>query len=152
MIFEVQKYNLIFEDAFYSLAIGFLVGFINQFLAIFLFKNKKAIFVKDVLVSIVFAFLIFSYTVSFANYKVVRWYNILFAILGICLFSPCFSKSGHILLLMFSSCVVFLFRMIKGKILSFFVKKKKKYNLKRNKNKCEKSEENLKNNDILLYN
>lgn len=98
MIFEVQSYSFIFQDRIYSLAIGFVTGFVNQLLAVFLYKGKVKIFIRDILVSLFFTVLIFSYSVSFANYKILRWYNVAFALAGAVLFTPCFSTAGNLLL------------------------------------------------------
>ena len=152
MIFEVQSYALIFQDMVYSLGVGFLAGFINQLLAVFLYKNKKAVFVRDVIMSIIFTVLVFSYTVSFANYKVLRWYNVLFALIGLILFTPCFSKGGHLLVLLFASLVVFMLRTTKQRIFGFFSTPKEKIRKNLKQTNCEKSDEVLKTEDILLYN
>ncbi len=152
MIFEVQSYWLIFQDMVYSLGVGFIAGFINQLLAVFLYKNKKAVFVRDIIMSIVFAVLVFSYTVSFANYKVLRWYNVLFALIGLVLFTPCFSKGGHLMVLLVASSAVFMVRTAKHNIVKMFsrCREKRRKNLKQTN--CEKSNDVLKNEDILLYN
>lgn len=152
MIFEVQSYALIFQDMVYSLGVGFLVGFINQLLAVFLYKNKKAVFVRDIIMSIIFTVLVFSYTVSFANYKVLRWYNVLFALIGLILFTPCFSKGGHLLVLLFASLVVFMLRTTKRCVFEFFSTRKEKIRKNLKQTNCEKSDEVLKTEDILLYN
>ena len=98
MIFDPQSYSLIFADRLYCLAIGFVTGFINQLLAVFLYKGRVAVFIRDVVVSVVFTVLIFSYSVSFANYRILRWYNVAFALVGLVMFAPCFATAGNFLL------------------------------------------------------
>lgn len=152
MNYQVQSYALIFQDMIYSLAVGFFAGFINQVLAVFLFRNKKAVFIRDIIMSVVFAFLVFSYAVSFANYKVLRWYNVAMSLVGLLRFHPCFAKGGHFVVLLFSSVVVFIFRMIKSAIKGFLSNKKSEFVRKRKIRECEKTSQNLKNEDKMLYN
>lgn len=71
---------------------GFAMGVLNQVLSCFLFKSKIKLFIKDIINGVVFSVIIFSFVVSFANYKVLRWYNVLAALVGFILFSPQFSK------------------------------------------------------------
>ncbi len=97
MIFDAQSYSLIFQDRIYSLAIGFVTGFVNQLLAVFLYKGKIKVFIRDILISFFFTVAIFSYSVSFANYNILRWYNVAFALLGAVLFTPCFSTTVNMI-------------------------------------------------------
>ncbi len=98
MIFEVQSYRLIFADAVHSMGVGFLVGAVYQLLSAFMYKNKTAVFVKDVLICVFFTTVLFSYCVSFTNYRQLRWYNVAFALAGRLLFTPAFSHSLHCIL------------------------------------------------------
>ena len=152
MMYEVQSYALIFQDMLYSLAVGFLAGFINQVLAVFLFKNKKAVFIRDIIMSVIFTVLVFSFSVSFANYKMLRWHNVLMSLIGLIRYHPCFSEGGHIAVLLFSSVVVFVIRIIKTVAYNFLNKQKLKIIEKRKKSECEKTAENLKTDDKMLYN
>lgn len=95
MIFEVQNYKFIFWDIVYSIPVGFVLGFINRLLSVFLYRGKIRLFIKDVLNGINFAGLLFSYSVSFANYGVLRWYNLAGAILGFWLFGKGFTALCH---------------------------------------------------------
>ena len=81
-MFEPQRYLLVFWDGVYSMAVGLVVGFFYQLVSLFLYKGKVAVFIKDVAVSAVFALIMFSYVVSFANYSLLRWYNIAFGLVG----------------------------------------------------------------------
>ena len=82
MMFEPQRYSLVLWDAVYSMAVGFVVGFFYQIVSLFLYKGKVAVFIKDVAVAAVFAVGMFSYGVSFANYSLLRWYNVAFGLVG----------------------------------------------------------------------
>ena len=95
MMFEAQRYSLVVWDALYSMGAGFVVGFAYQLLSVFLYKGKVAVFIKDIIISVFFAVVVFSFSVSFANYKLTRWYNITFALLGRVLFTPAFSHCFH---------------------------------------------------------
>ena len=95
MMLEAQRYSLVLWDALYSMGTGFVVGFVYQLLSVFLYKGKIAVFIKDIAISVVFAVVVFSFSVSFANYKLVRWYNIVFALLGRVMFTPGFSHCLH---------------------------------------------------------
>ena len=92
MIFEPQKYLFIWHDALYSLGVGFLCGFFNRLLSSFLYRGKVCVFIRDVLSCLFFALMLFSYTVSFANYRVLRWYNVAFAFAGAVMFMPAFDR------------------------------------------------------------
>ncbi len=90
MIFERQKYIFIFQDAVYSMAVGFITGFFGRTITPFLYKGKVKLFIKDMAVCTLFSVLLYSYVISFANYKVLRWYNVLFAVIGHICFTPLF--------------------------------------------------------------
>ena len=97
MIFEPRKFSFVLQDALYSLAVGLVCGFINRLLSCFLYKGRRRLFVKDIMTGFVFALLSFSYAVSFANYKVLRWYNIFFALAGMLSFRPGFDRVVRLL-------------------------------------------------------
>lgn len=107
MIFEVQNYKFIFWDIVYSIPVGFVLGFINRLLSVFLYKGKIRLFIKDILNGINFAVLLFSYSVSFANYGVLRWYNLAGAILGFWLFGKGFAALCHTRVRLFGATVKF---------------------------------------------
>lgn len=88
MIFEPQNYLYIFQDAIYALPVGFLAGFINRLLSAFTGRNKKIVFIKDLIMTTIFTVLVFSYSVSFTNYRVLRWYMALSALVGFVMFPP----------------------------------------------------------------
>ena len=152
MIFEVQSYQLILWDAVYSMGIGFVSAVIYQILSAFMARGKILIFIKDVVISCIFGVLIFSYVVSFANYKVLRWYNVAFGLLGWFCFPLAFGKSFNILIsnllskisIKTTNCV----KQVCGKLSVITEKKSQK-----NKNNTQKNQkEVLKETEVLLYN
>lgn len=152
MIFEVQDYGLIFEDMVYSLAIGFAAGLLNQLLSLFFHRGKISMFIKDVIMCTSFTRLVFSYAVSFANYPILRWYNIAGAAVGFFLFFPRFSP---VLQKVLDRRICSALSRVRGKIFALlssageiFVKnlaKHQKFTIKSNK-------ELLQSDSILLYN
>ncbi|MBQ8604659.1 MAG: hypothetical protein IJ410_07435 [Oscillospiraceae bacterium] len=152
MIFEPQRYTFIWQDAVHSLAVGFLCGFVNRLLSSFLYKGKIRLFIKDVTVSVFFAVMIFSYAISFANYRVLRWYNVVFALAGTVLFRPGFDRAVH---LVFSLAdvtikyIVSLFRHRLNRSLDNYRRKK----IEKQQKITQKTEtEPLHDNDKVLYN
>lgn len=152
MIFEVQRYSFIFQDRIYSLAIGFVTGFFNQMLACFLYKGRVKVFVRDIIVSLFFTVSLFSYTISFANYKILRWYNVLFALIGAVLFSPCFSATANTVVKLIGITALFELKKSARRTASFINKSKQKKAEKRQKITQKNSPEVLKREDVLLYN
>ena len=152
MIFERQSYSFIFQDAVYSMAVGFITGFINQLLAVFLYKGKIKVFIRDIAVSFIFAILLYSYSVSFANYKVLRWYNVVFALAGHIFFAPCFDSTVRMVLKLAAVSIrraaIVPVRKIGIKLLN----KIKKFTEKRQKFTQKNDENVLKQTDIVLYN
>lgn len=80
------------QDALYSMAVGFVCAFFAQILSVFLHGNRISVFIKDILVSCFLRTALFSYCVSFANYRLVRIYNVFFALVGLVCFSPVFAR------------------------------------------------------------
>ena len=80
------------QDALYSMAVGFVCAFFAQILSVFLHGNRINVFIKDILVSRFLRTALFSYCVSFANYRLVRVYNVFFALVGLVCFSPVFAR------------------------------------------------------------
>lgn len=152
MIFEAQRYSFIFQDAAYSMAVGFLTGFINRVLSSFLFKGKRRIFIKDIAVSFVFALLLYSYSVSFANYSVLRWYNVAAALAGLVLFSPCFDKAVQVIFQLAGAAAKHFLKGTAKKISEKIKKENRKSAKKRKKIPQNNDEEVLKVPDKLLYN
>ena len=91
MIFESIDYFFAIQDVLFSLGAGYAVGFFAQILSVFLYKGRIRMFIKDILVSFVFAVVMFSYVISFTNYPVIRIYHILGGIMGYFCFSLQFS-------------------------------------------------------------
>ena len=152
MIFSPQSYILIFQDAVFSIGVGFIAGFVYQLLGVFLYKGRRKLFIRDVVTGVVFAVLVFSYSVSFANYPILRWYMVLFAAVGMGLFTPCFSHGGNLLLKLAAATTAFLAtgrrKKIRGKLLYVIEKNKEK----RQKIPPKNQPEVLKTNDVMLYN
>ena len=152
MMFEAQRYNLVLWDAIYSMGAGFVVGFVYQILSVFLYKGKVAVFIKDTVISIFFAVVVFSFSVSFANYKLLRWYNIAFALLGRVMFTPTFSNClNKVVSALFSgvkNTTVKCTKGICGKLLNKTEKKVKKAEENTQKNQTDL----LKDCEVVLYN
>lgn len=155
MIFEVQNYKFIFWDIVYSIPVGFVLGFINRLLSVFLYRGKIRLFIKDVLNGINFAGLLFSYSVSFANYGVLRWYNLAGAILGFWLFGKGFTALCHTCAGLFGATLKFFtldfLKRICGKIrkmrTKFFAKQKNRRKTAQNNKNSHLPKE-----DKVLYN
>ena len=152
MIFEVQSYWLIFQDAVYRLGVGFATGVFYHLISVFLYKVKIAVFIRDVVAAVFFTVAVFSYSISFANYRILRWYNILFALIGRIMFTPAFSNCMHrytdIIILTAKDCIKRLAVSVSGK-LSVKIEKIKGKN---QKNTQKNSDEVLKEREVLLYN
>ena len=152
MIFGVQSYLLIFQDAVYSLGVGFATGVFYQLISVFLYKGKIAVFIRDVVAAVFFTVAVFSYSISFANYRILRWYNVFFALIGRIMFTPAFSNCMHrytdIIILTAKDCIKRLAVSVSGK-LSVKIEKIKGKN---QKNTQKNSDEVLKEREVLLYN
>lgn len=152
MIFEPQKYLFIWHDALYSLGVGFLCGFFNRLLSSFLYRGKVRVFIRDVLSCLFFALMLFSYTVSFANYRVLRWYNVAFAFAGAVMFIPAFDRAVQLFFSLFNVTVKYrtaaVYRTIQGKLSEH----KRKQTEKHQKFTQKSEPEALKDNDKVLYN
>ncbi len=152
MIFRRQKGWFIFQDAVYSIARGLVTGIFNRFLSLFLYKGKSKIFIKDITVSLVFALVLYSYIISFTNYKVLRWYNVLFALIGLNAFNPIFDNMVRIIIKIATVTAKYGLSKVICKL-----KAKTKYMLQKNKKKSQKipqknSPELLKEQADILYN
>ena len=152
MIFEPQKYYFIFQDAVHSLGVGFLTGFLNRLISPLTGKNKRLIFIKDLLISIFFAVMIYSYSISFTNYNVMRWYNVVVALAGMVLFTPCVYSAVSVRTGVVKITAVYMCRAAAGCIRNYAEKAKQKRAEKRQKFTQKNKEELLKEEDILLYN
>ena len=152
MIFDAQRYSLVMWDFLYSMGAGFVVGAIHQLLSVFLYRSKAAVFIKDLVCGGVFATVVFSYVVSFANYKVLRWYNIAGALMGRLLFTPGFAQPFHRLIAVVQSpvknTVKNSFEYFRGKLLTKMQKKVENFHENIQKNQPEV----LKQTEIVLYN
>ena len=152
MIFDAQRYNLVMWDFLYSMGAGFAVGVIYQLMSVFLYRNKAAVFVKDLVCGGVFATVVFSYVVSFANYKVLRWYNIARALGGLLLFTPGFAQTFHRLTAVVHNPLKNTakkgFEYFRGKLLTKMQKKVENFHENIQKNQPEV----LKQTEIVLYN
>ena len=152
MIFEAQSYYLILLDAVHSLGIGFITGFVYQLLGIFLYKGRKKLFVRDVATGLFFTVAMFSYSVSFANYPVMRWYMVVFAVIGMVMFTPAFSHRAHRILVTVCSFIYSCVNRRSNKICVKLLENIKKKQLKKQKITQKNASEVLKENNIMLYN
>ncbi len=114
MIFEAQRYSYIFSDRVYSLAVGALAGFFHRLLSLFLSKGKVRVFIKDFATAFVFSLFLYSYVISFANYRVLRWYNVLFRLAGLVLFNPVLLPWLDALINLFKVTAVYFLKKIKN--------------------------------------
>ena len=151
-MFESVNYSFLLQDFLFTLAVGFAGGFINQLVSVFIYKGKIRLFIKDIFICTLFAVVLFSYVVSFANYPVVRFYHIIGAFTGFLSFNIRFS-------IFFQKISEKIFSFIKRKILCSFEKIKSVFcdlcRKKRQKwDETPKTEEkaDLKTEDILVYN
>ena len=95
MIFESINYSFLLQDFAFAMAVGFAVAVVNEAVSIFVYKGRRLVFIKDILMCVFFAAAVFSYVVSFANYPVVRIYHIIAAFVGFLSFNIPFSKFFH---------------------------------------------------------
>ncbi len=152
MIFEPQKFTYIVQDGIYSIAPGFIAGFFYRLLDVFMPKGKVKVFIKDLLTAVLFTVLMYSYVVSFANYRVLRWYNVLFGLAGMILFNPVFNTALKVALA--------LAQILRSAALFKTVKSAKKHRSKLISKQKEKSQKNttknssqlLKQDGKILYN
>ncbi len=147
MIFDAIDYTLLFDDVLYSLAPGIIIGFINEVLASFFYKGKKAIFIKDVLMSIISSIIIFSFVISFANYRILRWYHFVSCFVGFYFFSFSFSH-----FIKTASAIFFVTIKVINKNFRIKMKKKAKKQSKKHKLSQKNNENTLKKDDKVLYN
>ncbi len=96
---------------------------------------------------IIFAVVLFSYVISFANYPVLRWYHTLFSIIGFCLSRFSFAKIIRLILELYFASFLVISSHFKQK-----VKIKIDFTKKADKNKGEITQNLLKSNNVLLYN
>ena len=95
MNFDSVNYYFLLQDFAFAMAAGFAVGGINRFLALFLYKGKVRLWIRDMLTAFIFSVAVFSYVVSFANYPDVRIYHIVGALFGFLSFNFNFSTIFH---------------------------------------------------------
>ncbi len=147
MIFTPENYTFILEDCLYALCVGFIVSFINEILKSVFYKNKTMIFIKDILICFIFYILIFSYVVSFANFSILRWYHMLFAIIGFMVSKFSFNRILRFIFnLGFINLYVFIKHFRKNIRINLKISKKTKTKAKKINNLA------LKKDDIILYN
>ena len=152
MMFEPQSYTLIMWDAVYSIAAGFVVGFVYQLLSVFLYRGKLAVFIRDVAVWAVFASVLFSFVISFANYKVLRWYNVAFGLVGWRCFPFAFSAVCNRWCMAVSSKFLNAVKHFAGVVAGEFSAMAEKKRTKKKKITQKNKEELLKETEVLLYN
>ena len=140
------------QDALYSMAVGFVCAFFAQILSVFLHGNRISVFIKDILVSRFLRTALFSYCVSFANYRLVRVYNVFFALIGLVCFSPVFARPLRKILVSAgnrAACAAVTQVKKSGRYIYRSVQKQK---VKNEQKRRENDKELLKKPDIVLYN
>ena len=152
MNFSPENYSLVFQDAMYAMCVGFLTGFINQLLGIFLSKSRIRIFIKDLLSSLFFTLLLFSYVVSFANYPTLRWYHFIAALAGFACFAPCFDYIGQTVFSLIWATVKTVFSWGFFNTKAAVGNKISEKQLKAEKITQNNTDNSLQNSDIMLYN
>ena len=152
MIFESINYSFLLQDFLFAMAVGFVVGFINQLVSIFLCKGRAGLFVKDIFICTVFAVALFSYVVSFANYPVVRFYHIFGAFAGFLSFNIRFSIIFHKIFGkiygIFEHKMLCVWQRIKSAFCTSWRKRATKHPESKEKGK----NADLKTNEVLIYN
>lgn len=152
MIFEPVNYSFLLQDFLYAIAVGFAVGGINQIMLIFLPKGKKRLFLKDMLVCFIFAVMLFSYVISFANYNEVRIYHILGAVFGFLSFNFNFSTIFHKIFKKYFSAVKNKMLCCGKKVYSIICAKRQKNNKSEQNEQAASKNTDLKNKNIWVYN
>ena len=152
MSFDVQSYFLIFQDAVGAMGAGFTAGAFCHFMGMFLHKGKIRLFIKDVATAIVFTTLVFSYSVSFVNYPVLRWYMVVFALIGMLSFPVAFSKWGSMVIQLILVTVWWILEKIYKKTCLHLYKTLTKNKEKKQKITQKNQSELLKTKDKLMYN
>ena len=152
MIFESVNYSFLLQDFLFSMGVGLVVGVVNQLLSVFLYKGRTRLFIRDMLLCFVFAVLVFSYVVSFANYHIVRIYHILGALLGFWAYNINFS-------VIFQKFFEKIFLFVKNKMLCYGKKLlttvcdlRTKSTIKRKKDQNVAEEVLLKSEEVIVYN
>ncbi len=152
MIFESINYSWLLQDFLFSIVAGFITAIFNQIIGIFLYKGKVRLFIRDILTCIFFSIILYSFIISFANYKIFRIYHIFAGIIGLFCFNVKFSEIFHNF---FDKIIV----RIKNKILCFVKKKYTTICILRSKKKEEHQKQtktdkkdHLKTDDVYVYN
>lgn len=152
MIFQPQSYFFMLQDALYSMAVGFVCALFAQVLSVFLHGNRIAAFAKDMLVSRFFRTALFSYCVSFANYRLVRLYNVFFALIGLVCFSPVFARPLRKIIACAGNYAARAAAAQLKKGGRYISRSMQKQKVKNEQKRQEKDKELLKKPDIVLYN
>lgn len=152
MNFDSVNYSFLLQDFIFAMAAGFAVGGAKQFMAIFLPKGKKRLFVRDMLTAFLFAAAVFSFAVSFANYSDVRIYHILGALFGFLSFNFNFSTIFHKIFKKFFSKAKIKMLCYGKKVFGTICGLKQKIN--KSSKKCQQvaQNEDLKSENIWVYN
>ena len=152
MIFESINYWFALQDFIFSMAAGFVTGFIYQLLSVVLYGNKIAVFVKDIIICFIFAVVIFSYVVSFTNYPIIRIYHILGGFLGFLCFPFRFSIYLQKIFFKIFSAVKNKMLCYSGKVLSIICDRRPKRTKSKAEKETKQKEDHLKSEEVLLYN
>lgn len=152
MIFESINYAFLLQDFAFAMAAGFVAGIINQIVSIFICKGRICLFIKDIFISTVFAVVLFSYVVSFANYPVVRFYHIVCAFAGFLSFNIRFSIIFHKIFKIFYKIFLRKILWLCNKIKTAFCAQRHKRAEKRQKAQDLPENADLKTKEVLIYN
>lgn len=152
MIFESINYAFLLQDFVFAMAAGFVVGFLNQIVSIFICKGRICLFIKDIFICTVFAVTLFSYVVSFANYPVVRFYHIICAFAGFLSFNIRFSTIFHKIFEKIYKIFLRKILWLWNKIKTAFCVRRHKMAEKRQKTEDLPKNADLKTREVLIYN
>ncbi|MBQ6929512.1 MAG: hypothetical protein IJN27_04335 [Oscillospiraceae bacterium] len=152
MNFDSVNYCFLLQDFVFAMAAGFAAKGISCVLSVFLHRGRAALWIRDMLTAFIFAAVVFSYVISFANYPDVRIYHLLGAAVGFAgfdfKFSTIFHKISEKILKIIKNKMLCLIKKARSIICGFGVK------IRRTNKKEQKVAENtdLKNNNNWVYN
>jgi len=152
MNFDSVNYWFLLQDFVFAVAAGFAAKGISCVLPVFLCRGRAVLWIRDMLTSFIFAAVVFSYVISFANYPDVRIYHLIGAAIGFAgfdfKFSTIFHKISEKFLKILRNKMLCLTKKACSIICGFGVK------IRRTNKKEQKAAENtdLKNNNNWVYN
>ena len=152
MNFAAVNYSFLLQDFVFAMGAGFAAGGIVRLVWLFLPTGKIWLWIKDMLAAFIFSVVVFSYVISFANYPDIRIYHLLGAFFGFLSFNFNFSTIFHKILKKFTN-------KFKNKMLCYGKKVyrtvcdlRQKVNHKYSKRQKVAKNDDLKNDEIWVYN